>query len=98
MDHWGSPDVSQAGHVAYVKAVTAKSMTIVEDNYPSGPLRVRVIPRKDPHWPKHFIHFNLAKPGAAAEAGHPTIPGASPIAATPAVLPMTAGFPQGRQL
>ncbi|MBP7972634.1 MAG: CHAP domain-containing protein [Candidatus Nanopelagicales bacterium] len=90
----GSPDVSQAGHVAYVKAVTAKSITIVEDNYPSGPLRVRVIPRKDPHWPKHFIHFNLAKPGVAAEAGHPTIPGASPIAATPAVLPMTAGFPK----
>ncbi|MGV1037399.1 MAG: CHAP domain-containing protein [Candidatus Nanopelagicales bacterium] len=88
----GSPDVSWAGHVAYVKAVSAKNITIVEDNYSSGPLRVRVIPRDDPHWPKNFIHFNVPKPGAAAETGHPKIPGTPPVAATPAVLPMMESF------
>ncbi len=90
----GSPDVSWAGHVAYVQAVSAKNITIVEDNYSSGPLRVRVIPRNDPHWPKNFIHFNLPKPGNAAEAGHPNIPGTPPAFTAPAVLPVTAGFPK----
>lgn len=90
----GSPDVSWAGHVAYVTAVSAKNVTIVEDNYSSGPLRVRVIPRNDPHWPKHFIHFNLPKPGAKAVAGHPTIPGTSRVGTASAVLPITSGFPK----
>ena len=76
----GSPDVSWAGHVAYIVAVSDNAITIVEDNYSSGPLSVRTITKDDPHWPSNFIHFNAVGSG---------VPGESTALYTPG-----QGFPQ----
>lgn len=60
----GAGGLSWAGHVAYVQAVDADSITIIEDNYSSGPLQIRKIHRGDPGWPSNFIHFMSAPTGA----------------------------------
>ncbi len=82
----GSPNVSWAGHVAYVEAVGPDSITVTEDNYSSGPLRVRIITRNDPAWPSHFIHFGTPTGSAA--------PISSPVPGFPAFDWMNAWFPQ----
>ncbi len=81
----GQPNISTAGHVAMVEAVTETSMTITEDNYPSGPLRVRVISKGDKAWPSHFIHFDQ-RTGDKAPIPAPVDPSLP--------LPVTPGFPQ----
>jgi|GEM_PF-4659505 len=53
----GASGLSWAGHVAVVLSVTPKTITIMEDNYSSGPLRVRVIQRGSAQSPSNFIHF-----------------------------------------
>lgn len=58
----GSPNVSSSGRVAYIEEVTEKSITVAEDNYSSGPLRIRTIFRGDDHWPSNFIHLNDSAP------------------------------------
>ncbi len=57
--HWypGSGGMSSAGHVAYVTAVSARAIIIIEDNYSSGPLQIRRIPRGSDRYPDTFIHF-----------------------------------------
>ena len=49
------------GHVAYVERVSSDSVTISEDNYPSGPFRWRVISRGSSQWPNNFLHIKDAK-------------------------------------
>ena len=66
----GAGGVSSSGHVAYVTAVSADSITVAEDNYPAGPNQIRVITRTDPGWPSNFIHFSVAP--AAGAAVNPT--------------------------
>lgn len=83
----GSPNISSAGHVAYVEAVLPNAIVVTEDNYSSGPLRVRLITRNDPAWPSHFIHFELPPGGAPMVAS-------SPVPGFPAFDWMNAWFPQ----
>lgn len=64
----GAGGVSSSGHVAYVTAVTADTITVAEDNYPSGPNQIRVITHGDPGWPSNFIHFT-AVPTAGQQVG-----------------------------
>ncbi len=94
----GSPNISYAGHVAYVEAVGPNSITVTEDNYPSGPLQVRVITRNDPAWPSNFINFrtpvSTVAPASAVAAVAPVAPTSAPIPGFPAFDWMNAWFPQ----
>jgi surface antigen len=46
------------GHVAYVESVNADgSITISEDNYPSGPFDWRTISAGSGSWPSRFVHI-----------------------------------------
>ena len=61
------------GHVAYVEAVTASSITVTGDNYytasrvvdgiqlKGGYTETVVIQRSSPDWPDNFIHFTVAR-------------------------------------
>ncbi len=61
----GASGLSWAGHVAIVEKVTAKSITITEDNYSSGPLRTRVITKGSYEWPSNFLHFSTSDKSSA---------------------------------
>lgn len=85
----GAGGVSRAGHVAYVQAVSATSITISEDSYPSGPFDYRVIPTSSGSWPTGFIHFLPATPTALLSGGLTTTGLPSAAATVPAVVPRT---------
>lgn len=65
----GAPSVGSAGHVAYVEAVYPNAILVTEDNYSSGPRRVRVISKSSPEWPTTFIHFIPTSSVPTASAG-----------------------------
>lgn len=90
----GSPNISYAGHVAYVEKVTSRSITVTEDNYSSGPLRVRTIFRGDEHWPSNFIHFNRPEPEPEPEPEPQPEPAVAlaPIKVTPKLKDVTKRF------
>ena len=46
------------GHVAYVESVNSDgSITVSEDNYPTGPFDWKIISAGSSNWPNNFIHF-----------------------------------------
>jgi surface antigen len=55
-----------AGHVAYVEAVTPRGVVITDDNY-SGAYTTKQLLTKSGNWPSHFLHF--ARRDGSAEAG-----------------------------
>ena len=45
-----------AGHVAYVEAITPRGVVITDDNY-SGSYTTKQLLTKTSNWPSHFLHF-----------------------------------------
>ncbi len=57
-----------AGHVAFVEAITPRGVVITDDNY-SGSYTTKQLLTKSGNWPSHFLHFSrrtaLAEPSEA---------------------------------
>lgn len=62
------------GHVAYVEGVAqtggVTTITISEDNYPSGPFSWKKITSDSSHWPTRFLHIKDAQVSASPWQWH----------------------------